>query len=79
MSQKVKKKGGGLKYTATIAATSVTFTIYDEIEQPLYVNYGGLEVLMMRNKEQFEPLDPSEFFQDEKRIKKAVQIAMKPI
>jgi hypothetical protein len=31
------------------------------------------------NKEQFEPLDSSEFFQDEKRIRKAVQIAMKPI
>ena len=78
-SQKVKKKGGGLKYTASIAASSIAVSIYDVTQQPLFVNYGGLEVLMMRVKEQFEPLDASEYFQDEKRIKKAVQIAVKPI
>ncbi|MFK7829596.1 MAG: hypothetical protein AB8B57_07455 [Congregibacter sp.] len=79
VSQKVKKKGRGLKYTATVAASTVTLSIYDERERPLYVNYGGLEVLMMREKTEFKPLDPSTFFQDEKRIRKAVSIAVKPI
>lgn len=78
-SQKVKKKGGGLKYTASVAASSIAVSIYDVTEQPLFVNYGGLEVLMMRVKKEFQPLDASEYFQDEKRIKKAVQIAVKPI
>jgi hypothetical protein len=78
-SQKIKKKGGGLKYTASVAASSVTFSIYDASEQPLYVNYGGLEVLMMRVKQEFQPLDSSEYFKDEKRIRKAAQVAIKPI
>ncbi len=78
-SQKVKKKGGGLKYTASVAASSIAISIYDAAERPLFVNYGGLEVLVMRNKKEFLPLDASEYFQDEKRIKKAVQTAVKPI
>lgn len=78
VSQKLKKKGR-LKYTASVAASTVALSIYDRREQPLYVNYGGLEVLMMRNKEEFIALDSSEFFQDEKRIKKATGLALKPI
>ena len=78
-SQKVRKKGGSLKYTASIAASTLTFSIFDATEQPIYVNYGGLEVLMMRVQEQFQPLDSSEYFQDEKRIRKAAQLAIKPI
>lgn len=77
-SQKVKKKGR-LSYTANIAASSVSFSIYDVREQPLYVNYGGLEVLVERIEQEFHPLDASEYFQDEKRILKAVDIALKPI
>lgn len=79
VSQKLKKKGRGLKYTASVAATSIAVSIYDATEQPLFVNYGGLEVLMMRVKEEMQPLDASEYFKDEKRIKKAVQVAVKPI
>ncbi len=78
-SQKLKKKGGGLKYTASVSASSIAVSIFDVIEQPLFVNYGGLEVLMMRVKKELQPLDASEYFRDEKRIKKAVQIALKPI
>ncbi len=78
VSQKLQKKGR-LKYTATVAASTVTLTIYDQKKQPLYVNYGGLEVLMMRDKKEFKPLDPSEYFRDEKRIKKATELALKPI
>jgi len=79
VKQKVQRKGRSLKYTASVAATSVSLSIYDAREQPLFVNYGGLEVLMMRVKEQFQPLDASEYWQDEKRIRKAAQIAVKPI
>lgn len=78
-SQKIARKGGGLKYTATVAASTLTFSVFDETEQPIYVNYGGLEVLMMRVKDQFHPLEKSEYFQDEKRIRNAAQIAIKPI
>lgn len=78
VSQKLKKKGR-LKYTASVAASTVSVSIYDQREQPLYVNYGGLEVLMMRDGEELKPLDPSEYFQNEKRIKKATALALKPI
>ncbi len=78
-SQKIRKKGGSLKYTANVAASTLTFSVFDATEQPIYINYGGLEVLMMRVKEQFQPLDSSEYFQDEKRIRKAAQLALKPI
>ena len=77
-SQKVKKKGR-LRYTANISASSVSFSIYDVREQPLYINYGGLEVLVERIEAEFHPLDASEYFQDEKRLLKAVDIALKPI
>jgi hypothetical protein len=33
-------------------------------EQPLFVNLSGLEVLMMRVKKEFQPLDASEYFRD---------------
>lgn len=79
VSQKVKKKGRGMKYTAKVAASTISFSIYDQREQPLFVNYGGLELLMMREKTEFKPLDPSNYFQDDKRIRKAVNIAIKPI
>ena len=79
VKQKVERKGRSLNYTASVAATSVTFAIQDVTEQPLFVNYGGLEVLMMRVKEEFQPLDKSEYFKDEKRIRKAAQLAVKPI
>jgi len=78
-SQKLRKKGGSLKYTASAAASTLTFSIFDATEQPLYVNYGGLEVLVMRVKQQLQPLDASEYFRDEKRIRKAAQLAVKPI
>ncbi len=78
-SEEIKKKGGGLKYTASVAASSISVSIFDVAERPLFVNYGGLEVLVMRVRKEFQPLDASEYFQDEKRIKKAVQTAMKPI
>lgn len=78
-SQKVQKKGGRLKYTASVAASTVTLSIYGHSEQPLFINYGGLEVLMMRVKTEFHPLDSNEFFQDEKRLRKAMSIALKPI
>ncbi len=78
-SQKLKKEGGGLKYTASAAASTLTFSIFDETEQPVFVNYGGLEVLVMRVKQQLQPLDSSEYFHDEKRVRKAAQLALKPI
>jgi len=45
----------------------------------MYLNYGGLEVLMRRSGEQLVPLSPEQYFMDEKRIRKAAKIAISPI
>ena len=79
VKQRLEREGRRLNYTARVAASSVSFTIYDETNQPLYMAYGGLEMLMKRVGESFEALDPSLYFVDEKRIRKAAQLAVKEI
>jgi len=79
VKQKVERDGRRLKYTARVAASSVSLAIFDVRYRPLYVAYGGLEMLMKRVGEKFEPLDASLYFQDEKRIRKAARLAVKEI
>jgi hypothetical protein len=45
----------------------------------MFVNYGELEVLQMRDEAQLLPIPDENFFSDEKKIRKAAQLAMKPI
>lgn len=85
-SQKIKHKGDGLmkfiagkNYGGTIAATSLKVSIWDRRETLLYSWAGGIEVLMQRNAKALEYVPVSEFWQDEKRIKNAVKIALKPL
>lgn len=77
--QKLSYEGRGKKYSANVAVSSVSVAIYDSANKPLYLYYGGLEPLMYRKEEQLEPLTADQFFKDEKRIRKAAQIAVDPI
>ena len=79
VKQKVESKGRNRGYNGSIVASSVSFAVYDPTDRLMYVNYGGLEVLQMRNEAQLLPIPDENFFSDEKKIRKAAQIAMKPI
>jgi hypothetical protein len=77
--QKLMYEGRGKKYTATAAVSSVSVSIYDSSDEPLYLYYGGLEPLMYRVDEQLQPLGADKLFLDEKRIRSAAQEAVDPI
>jgi len=77
--QTIEREGKRLKYQGQIVASSVSFAVYDQSDRVMYLNYGGLEALMMRDHEQLVPLPSDRYFKDEKRIRKAAQIAMSPI
>ncbi len=79
VKQKLKYEGRGKKYSASVNVSSVTFAIYDSTGEPLFVNYGGLEPVMMRDDEQLTLLPAEQLLLDEKKIKKAAQVAVKPI
>lgn len=76
---KLEKKGRNKGYEGTIYASSVSFQVYDQSERLLYVNYGGIEPLQWRDGAQLVPIAPENLFTEEKTIRKAAQIAMKPI
>ncbi len=76
--QRVKNKGSG-RFKGTIAASSVSISIFDRNEKLLFTNRGGLEVLLERRRQQFFPLPPENYFQDEKRIRDAAKKAVKPL
>ncbi|MDX1406206.1 MAG: hypothetical protein R3192_16830 [Woeseiaceae bacterium] len=77
--QKVQAEGRNRGYSGNIAASSVSFAVYDHTEKLMYVNYGGLEVLQHREEAQLLPIPAENYFADEKLVRKATQIAMKPI
>lgn len=79
VKQRLERKGGAAKYTANGWVSSVSFAVYDDREEPLFLNRGGLEVLMWRNGGQLVVLPAERYFQDDKRIRKAAQIALAPI
>ena len=76
---KLEKKGRNRGYEGTVYASSVSFEVYDQSERLLYVKYGGIEPLQWRDGAQLIPIAPEKLFSEEKTIKKAAQIAMKPI
>ena len=77
-SQKVQSKGGG-RFKGTIPASSVSLLVFDRSEELLFINSGGLEVLMSREKQQLVRIPVEAYFQDEKRIRKAAQKAVSPL
>lgn len=79
VKQKLVYEGRGKKYAANVSVSSVSVSIYDSASKPVYLYYGGLEPLMYRVEEQLQPLTADKFFLDEKRIRKAAQVAVDPI
>ena len=77
--QKLQYEGRSKKYSAKVTVSSVSVGIYNSASSPVYLYYGGLESLMFRDGEQLSPLPTDKFFLDEKRIRKAAQIAVGPI
>lgn len=75
--QKVRHKGRS-NVQGNIGATSVELIIFDRQEKLLFLNRGGIELLMWRNQQKFENLPTEELFQEEKRVRKAVDYAMDP-
>ena len=78
VTQKMQSKGRG-NYSARVPVSSVTVVMVDQTDNLLYAYDGGLEVLMRREKDQFLPLPAESYFQDEKRIRKAANVAVDPI
>ena len=85
VKQKVKASGdgfslfGGKNYQGTIGALSFQLAMIDRNDELLFVNRGGIEVLQERQGGKLVPLDSTVLMQDEKKIKKAIQLAFKPL
>lgn len=77
--QKIEHEGRDRGYAGNIVVTSVSIAIVDGKNELKYQSYGGLEVLQTRVDAQLMPIPAENFFSDEKRIRKAAQIAMEPI
>lgn len=77
--QRIEHSGGTAKYAVDGWVSSVSIAVFDDKQEPLYTNRGGLEVLMRRESGQLTVLPVEQYFQDEQRILKATQIALKPI
>ena len=77
--QKIESSGKKFKYTARVSASSVAFAVFDDTDKLLFVDDGGLEMLMRREGDGFTPLPAERFFNDEKRIRKAAQLSVAKI
>jgi len=79
VKQKIVHSGRSKKYAATTSVSTVSVAIYDSANKQMYLSFGGLEALVSRVDEQLLPLPVKQLFLDEKRIRKAAQIAVDPI
>lgn len=77
--QKIEHEGRDRGYAGDIVVTSVSIAVFDSTDKLKYQNYGGLEVLQTREDALLVPIPAENFFSDEKRIRKAAQIALNPI
>lgn len=69
----------GKKMSGTIAASSVQVSVYDRNENLLYSAQGGVELVMRRAGPEFEELAPGQLFQDDKRLRNAVKLAVREL
>ncbi len=74
---------GGL-WAGNIPASSLRVSIEDIQGNPLYMNFGGLELLSKYSYEffkgvKFEPVPRVELFKHEERLRQAVDIALGPL
>jgi len=86
IKQKVKSSGDGFfgtiagrDYSGAIWASSVSLLFFDTSEKLLFINQGGIEALMERKGESLIVSDKSTWFQNKKKIKKAIKLAAKPL
>ncbi|MGV6808008.1 MAG: hypothetical protein ACWA5K_08925 [bacterium] len=86
IEHKVKSSGDGFfaslsgrEWSGHIWASSVELLFFDKSERLLFGNRGGIEPIMERKGEALAATDSSTWFQDEKKIKKAVKLAAKPL
>ncbi len=86
IKQKVKKSGdgfalfgGGKDYRGSIAAVSFQLAIYDRSEKLMFSQRGGIEVLQERKGSNLVLLPLDGLLTNEKRLKKAVQLAFKSL
>jgi hypothetical protein len=73
--QTIQHKGGG-RYAGKLPALSLLVVFVDRSGRPLYQAYGGLEVLVRRDKQRLVPLESVDLWKDPKRANKAVSIAL---
>lgn len=73
--QTIQHKGGG-RYAGKLPALSLLVVFIDRSGRPLYQAYGGLEVLVRRDKQRLVPLQRVDLWKDPKRANKAVSIAL---
>ena len=78
-SQKLLAEGRDRGYGGNIRASSVVLGIFDPSGRLLYLNYGGLELLQKRVEAKLLPLPASDYFADEKRVRKAAEISASEI
>ncbi|MDA1074343.1 MAG: hypothetical protein O3A63_06220 [Proteobacteria bacterium] len=83
VSQNISTKGGRSlfsdKFGGTVTASSLQISIFDRRQNLLYSARGGIEVVMQIDEQSLVPLPTDQLFQDEKLIKKAVQLALKQL
>ncbi len=85
VKQKVQSSGdgfslfGGKNYQGTIGALSFQLAVFSRNNELLFVNRGGIEVLQAREGSKLVVLPETALLQDPKKLKKAVQIAFKPL
>lgn len=78
VKQKLESEGRDKGYGGSIAASSISVAVYDESMRSQYIYYGGLELLQMRVDAALLPIPKEQYFSDEKRLRKAVRIAVSP-
>lgn len=69
---------GGRK-NGTVGALSLTVSIEDTNAVPLYVNYGGIQLLSKVSRSGFIPVPPKDLFIDDERNRNAVNAALGPL
>ncbi len=84
VKRKVKSSGdgfslfGGKNYQGSIAAASFQLAIYDRSDKLLYLQRGGIDVMQERRADKLV-LREDNYLNDPKRLRKAVQMAFKPL
>lgn len=78
VKQSIDSQGRG-NFSGTIRAASIHASIVDRQDNLLFAHSGGIEVLQDRVDAQLIPRPKEEMLKDDKRLLKALQIALDPL